>query len=199
MPFSSRQMHCMQAMGLVPWVSEGVPLSAPVSAPVSITDMETDTPVESLGAWLQVQTLASNAEPSLSNAPLLVVVESIAAESAESQPAGQSVLTGEAAQLFDLMMRSINLKRGDVRQCLLAGTQGPTVAQSCTVQTRAVLFLSASHPDSAQGFAGELPSSSHPVWRIPHPELLLAQPLHKRQAWESLKQVQKLLAGFQPL
>jgi hypothetical protein len=38
-------------------------------------------------------------------------------------------------------------------------------------------------------------SVSLPAWRLPHPALLLSDPILKRQAWQILKAVRRVLAA----
>jgi len=114
-------------------------------------------------------------------------------------------LSRNSAQLFDLMMRAIEVPRTGYRQCAM-----PTDTQSgdssaapklylddiITSQTRALLVLDsvpAQHPDLPGAEQAVPGPSSVPVFRVPHPDLLLTTPALKRQAWESLKVLRQVL------
>jgi hypothetical protein len=227
--FSERQQHCLEAMGIVPWVSrnpepEAVPYrsfetvlstenrlaesSEQVvdSSHVVATDLPSD--LDALGLWLPEQPLASfgykGAEHTILGHPeasVLVVVQR------NRQNDREMPLSGDAAQLFELMMRSINLGRSDVRQCALAGKMLPsdgqkTVVQSvsdaCTPQTRAILLLlplEANNDPSADAHYCRSAQSQLPVWRISHPDILLQENQRKRQAWQAMKALQQYLTA----
>lgn len=161
--------------------------------------------INQLAQWLVRQPLAQlnykgrQASYIGSDQAALLVVCVQAAESS-SLP-----LSRESTQLFDLMMRAIEMPRTGFRQCAL-----PTVASAhasdtsqtvyiddiFTPQTRAVLVLDpndASASESSNAHTVLLPSSSLPLWRVPHPDLLLRVPALKRQAWEELKGLRRVL------
>ena len=132
-------------------------------------------------------------------ARVLVIVEQ-----AGSQPA-TAVLEGDSARLFGLMLRSIQLDARDTRQCILstdpvASPASSVAGAACTAQTRAVLLLMDPWPFDitdidVERHVGRLPGSELPVWRIAHPQMLLKQPLLKRQSWQVLKSLQSVLTG----
>ena len=227
--FSERQQHCLEAMGIVPWVSRNpVPEAALDRSlePVLSTDdrvaelsehvvdsshlISTDLPsdLDALGLWLPEQPLASfrykgavHTVLGHPEASVLVVVHR------HRQNDSELPLSGDAAQLFELMMRSINLGRSDVRQCALAESVGPSdrqqsvvqsVSDACTAQIRAILLLlplEANNDPSADAHHCRSAQSQLPVWRISHPDILLQENQRKRQAWQAMKALQHYLAA----
>ena len=170
MSFTERQQQCLEAMGIVPWVlrssdyqevesdrrpepsavSANNDLSAPTAGAVPVD-------LDELGAWLPGQALANfgykgavHTTLGHPDAPVLVVVHHSSSfqQTDNPSPADQfnagPPLNGDAAQLFELMLRAIDLGRADVRQCSLSsavdsaqGVLAPgTVAEACTVNTR---------------------------------------------------------------
>jgi len=240
MSFSARQQHCLEAMGIVPWVSKVEPAvlsTAPESTEPSAipnlkigisTETATSTSsaaeqvfdstafvptpmperIEQLKMWLPTQPLGALTVRSEQQvfigqpeAPLLVVVDSNLGSSS-LQPAAGAAFTAEAAQLFDLMMRAINVTLGQRKLCRLVSkpdasdvAEFATVSQLCVAQTRAILLLvhdwnSLSVPITDHFRLDQPPL---PVWRIPHPDLLLEFNQLKRQAWTSLQALQSAL------
>jgi uracil-DNA glycosylase len=121
-------------------------------------------------------------------------------------------LSNQEAQLFEQMLRAIGLTRKDILQCVLQTASKDAVAgsgeaagamESVTVETlsggsvRAVLLLQSDIGKSE--IAGEhrfaFGSASIPAWRLPHPAQLLSEPIRKRQAWQILKAVRRVLAA----
>ena len=170
------------------------------------TDLPTD--LHELGLWLPEQFLANfgykgavHTTLGHPDAPVLVVVQH------QGQNDGELPLTGDAAQLFELMVRSVGLGRSDVRQCALVGnkissdsqpTGVQTVHEACTPQTRAILILLAmedSDDPTADAHHCRFAQSQLPAWRIAHPEILLQENQRKRQAWQALKALQHYLAA----
>ena len=227
--FSERQQRCLEAMGIVPWVSRNPEPEAAVDRalePVITTDDHMaeslgqiiDSPhvaatflpsdLQGLGLWLPRQPLANFGYKGAVHtvlghpeASVLVVVQR------HRQGVSELPLSGDAAQLFELMMRSIDLGRSDVRQCALADNAGPSdsqqtvfqsVGDACTPQTRAILLLSwleVNNDPSADAHHCRLAQSQLPVWRISHPDLLLQENQRKRQAWQVMKALQHYLAA----
>lgn len=117
----------------------------------------------------------------------------------------QSPLSAQSTQLFDLMMSSIEVPRTEFRQCAIsthAQTSSPHNSETVCLedmllaQTRAILILDsrpAAFTNDDVVNKSLLPGSSLPLWRTPHPELLLARPILKRCAWESLKDLKRTL------
>jgi hypothetical protein len=132
----------------------------------------------------------------------LVVVDSKVSATAQ-QPAPGSPFNAESAQLFDLMMRSIKLTLGQRKLCCLSSdndesdaSDAACVFQLCVPQTKAILLLvqdwnSLSAPVTDHF---RLDQPALPVWRIPHPDLLIELNQLKRQAWTSLQALQSVLA-----
>lgn len=128
-------------------------------------------------------------------ATLLVV-----AECAPGQLPEQA-LAGEAGQLFDLMLQAIDLARRDVRLFAVlnmphdSDSSAPTLSEVSSASARGVLLMV-----QDWGAAVDLqPISEHhcrlhspalPLWRIPHPDVLLRQNQLKRQAWIALQSLQ---------
>lgn len=144
-------------------------------------------------------------------APLMVVCSAFdAIDEPEPSQSVDKPMTAECTQLFDLMMRSIGMARNNIRLCTASQqtsiTDARSVASLLTPQTRAVLLLDASMASSgASGAAfsesierdtdsARLLPSQLPVWRIPHPELLLRTPSLKRLAWQNLKALRQAIA-----
>ena len=154
-----------------------------------------------LATWLPMQPLApfvyrgqTLTRVGSEAAPLLIVVE-------RGAPADGLPLTGEAAELFERMLRSVGLTRRDTRQCVLssepASDGADTVGAFATAPYRAVLVL-------MQELGGELGAAdcrfvldgtgaASPGWCLPHPDRLLREPLRKAQAWQVLKALRQHL------
>ncbi len=283
MSFSARQQICLEAMGMVPWVSNVLPTAplaadplagmqapeplagtqvpeplagtqvpeplagtqvpeplagtqvpaAPLSAEQLLAelpaDLLSDTPaalpaqmptdLQSLSAWLSYQPLSSFLASGKrrhvmgrDDASLVVVVET-------GSGVGQHPLEGDAARLFDMMMKAIKLTRQQLRICALAGdsvesesgsgadagderaAEQPTrttLSDICNPQTKAVLLFVQrwDAPDdcvTSQDDTVRLAAPPCPVWRIPHPDILLSRNQLKRQAWQSLQALQRVL------
>lgn len=249
MSFSERQQHCLEAMGIVPWVLKSEPYAvppaeaetvklvpetasvliadgigtrvteqpgiiAPASTTASISPAIAIRPmpmaIEALKLWLPSQTLGQLMVRSQvqsfvgqAEAPLLVVVDSIKFATPVQPPA--SPFSAEAAQLFDLMMRAITVTLGQRKLCYLAsGSDSPDagnpqhVLDICTPQTKAVLLLVHDWNTLAEPVIDHfrLDQPALPVWRIPHPDLLLEFNQLKRQAWTSLQALQSLINEY---
>lgn len=186
-----------QAALLMPAASGQQPFTA--QPPESIAD---------LGPWVLSRALApihhrGTVFPVLgaAEACLLIIVQQ-----ADTGPA-IAALEGDAARLFNLMLRSIKLSGRDTRQCILSAeplaTPDMSVAGAAiTAQTRAVLVLMEDWPFDASDIAAEPhrarlpgPGPQLPIWRIAHPRHLLQQPLLKRQSWQILKLLSAELSG----
>ncbi len=220
MRFSARQQHCLQAMGIVPWVSRHAvevaevaqthAIAGDATAASSTASVEFSAqPPESaatLGEWVLSRALAPihyrGSEFSVlgaAEASVLVIVEQRG-----SQPA-TAALEGDSARLFELMLRSIRLSARDTRQCIVsaepvAGPDNSVGSVACTPHTRAVLLLmdpwsfDVADTDVTRHH-GRLPGLELPLWRIAHPRQLLERPLLKRQSWQVLKSLQSVLTG----
>ncbi|MFT5893303.1 MAG: hypothetical protein ACI8VW_000168 [bacterium] len=242
MSFSARQQHCLEAMGIVPWVSKSDSMGAisetitapswPIAARSQHTVISELATVEPLGAekvierpafvlgpmpatveelklWLPSQPLGLLTVRSTSQrfvgqpeAPLLIIVDSTKSPDVVQPPAA-SPFNAEAAQLFDLMMRAIKVTLGQRKLCHLArensvpgATKGACVLDLCVPQTKAILLL----VQDWNSFTAPVPDHFRldqpplPVWRIPHPDLLLEFNQLKRQAWKSLQALQSVLS-----
>lgn len=214
--FSERQLHCLEAMGIVPWISRqpGPATPAPtgqIPSTLSASDLPETMP--ELGLCLADRVLANfgykgavHTTLGHPEAPVLVVVQRYRHDVKQDSDTDLP-LTGDAAQLFELMMRSIDLGRSDVRQCALADGLIPAhdesvgafnVGRACNQHTRAVLVLMAMDDSSdvrADANHCRLAESGLPAWRIAHPDLLLQENWRKRQAWQVLKALQQHLAA----
>ncbi|MFT4727130.1 MAG: hypothetical protein ACI9UN_001625 [Granulosicoccus sp.] len=242
MSFSARQQHCLEAMGIVPWVSKSeslIPMVEPITAVPEISaapiqqavvriaaPVETLAPanvierpafvlgpmpesVEELALWLPSQPLGLLAVRSVyqnfvgqPEAPLLIVVDSKKSKDSDQPPAA-SPFNSEAAQLFDLMMRAINVTLGQRKLCHLSrridpasATEPGVVVDLCVPQTKAVLLLVQDWNSFTAPITDHfrLDQPPLPVWRIPHPNLLLEFNQLKRQAWRSLQALQSVLS-----
>lgn len=212
---------------LKPTSSEGHILSSSLPAdPGKPVEMPGDKPggklsampshMKELAAWLPEQPLANfgykgSTHTTLGHpeASVLIVVQRPGHGQAQNngeQNHSELPLAGDAAQLFELMMRSIGLGRSDVRQCALAsggvaahdlGSVEQSVSTACTPHTRVILVLLAMEDSlevSADAHHCRLARSQLPVWRIAHPDMLLQENHRKRQAWQALKALQHYLA-----
>lgn len=213
MRFSARQQECLEAMGIVPWVSryaaevaEVAEVAVAAFTPAVAVSTQPPESAARLGEWILSRALVpihyrGSEFPVLgaSEATVLVIVEQT-----DSQ-AATAALEGDSARLFELMLRAIQLTGRDTRQCIVstepvAGPDLSVAGAACTPQTRAVLLLMDPWPfditdtDVEQHY-GRLPGSELPMWRIAHPKLLLAHPLLKRQVWQVLKSLQSVLTG----
>ncbi len=225
MAYSSRQLGCMSAMGLVAWtckdVSESLTDSILKNQPEHLalsTPTPTPTPIAASNAGVTDGSGLAALAQWLVEQPLLPLVYRGATVSYIGQDQSAllvvclhsgtpqaSALDPGSEQLFDLMMRAINMPRNAITQCAVAAkpftpagsTQSSIYLDAiCTAHTRAILVLD---PDSADLYSpveaehGRMPTSSLPVWRLPHPDLLLQTPALKRRAWETLKALQLML------
>jgi len=181
MPYTERQQQMLNAMGIVPWIKRD-------DAVVESGTTFADRPLRALASGISI---------GHTQAPLLVIVESD--ENPMSAP-----LAGDAAQLFEQMMRSIDITRGSVCQCCIASTTAldipgkDTIASQVSIDRLAGIVLTHEIDDneqaSAHAFQLQLPDrNALPMWRIPHPDILLTHPLRKRQAWQALKAVRQIL------
>lgn len=242
MSFSARQQHCLEAMGIVPWVSKSksqtpiaessAALLEPTAAPIQPASVSVAATVESLPAakiielptfvagpmpesvedlslWLPSQPVGLLAVRSVmqnfvgqSEAPLLIVVESTHSTDSD-QLLTASPFSAEAAQLFDLMMRAISVTLGQRKVCHLSArvddphaTGVACVAELCVPQTKAILLLVRDWNSLTAPVVDHfrLDQPPLPVWRIPHPDLLLEFNQLKRQAWTSLQALQSVLS-----
>lgn len=167
--------------------------------------------LEELKFWLPqqpVRTMLGRSGPQsfsgVEDAPLLVVVEG-ADSNTDTEPM-RSPFNAESAQLFELMMRAIVMPVAKRKQCVLHSVASyaqpatgiaESVSQQLHVQTRAVLLL-VKRWDSAETVAAEnhhvrLDHPAIPLWRIPHPDVLIQRNELKRQAWLSLQALQSAL------
>lgn len=210
MSYSARQIHCLERMGIVPWIcstQSGIlpAVQSDTGEVVALPAATTPGNIDELCYWLPAQQLIHFdyrgtvahcvGQP---EAQLLVVCEASTSAKLADVP-----LSREESQLFDLMMRAIELNRSHVCLCAVGGAEGgpaeqiqdrQSVSDLCTSQTRAVLFFSQSVDDeSSGGSAGRFDSPPVPFWRITHPGQLLVNPQRKREAWESLKAIRALL------
>lgn len=206
-------------MGIVPWVSRHAVEVAEVAdvAEVALSEPALNNEVAArppeavaeLGQWVSSRALVpihfrGSEFPVLgaAEASVLVIVEQ-----AGSQPA-TAALEGDSARLFALMLRSIQLTARNTRQCIVS-TEPVThpdisvTGVACTPQTRAVLLLMNPWPFDTTDIDVERHSGrlqvrpqglELPLWRIAHPQLLLEQPLLKRQSWQVLKSLQSILS-----
>lgn len=226
MSFTERQRHCLDAMGIVAWVSDdnsvadllpvpkmpdsdvgSVSDAAALRLPVrsstdeTMTNIAMPSAIDELANWLVRQPLTMLTYKGRQanyigseNAALVIVC-------LQMEQSNQLPLSSECTQLFDLMMRAIDVPRTDFRQCSISTkptnqdnahdtAAGVYLEDIFTPHTRAVLVLDPyvkSESDMPQVHNTQLPSTSLPLWRIPHPDLLLKTPTLKRQAWEALK------------
>lgn len=239
MGFSARQQQCLEAMGVVPWVTKSahqlpettsvlsdsaVTANEPVKVQVPATDGSfgaqdkaacdvsacTSMPesVEQLSLWLPSQpvkllTVRSEQRSFVgqAEAPLLIIADSTHSAGSAEVPATQA-FDMKAAQLFDLMMRAINVPLQQRKLCCLSDTietagttQGARVADLCIAQTQALLLLVQDWNSLTTPVMDHfrLDQPSLPVWRIPHPNTLLEFNQLKRQAWKSLQALQAVL------
>ena len=215
MAYSSRQLIGLKTMGLVAWSSGRAQHLTSASIKVAAsqsTDWVAHLAVQTLESFLYRGMMVDCI--GVDSAPLIVICSTVdvfgepvatlgnAGDQSAANAAADKPMSAECMRLFDLMMRSIGVARNNVRLCeashQTSATNVRNVAALITPQTKAVLLLdgsmatdgtSATSNDSAR-----LPTSQLPVWRIPHPELLLSTPSLKRGAWESLKALRPVIA-----
>lgn len=198
MPYTDRQLRCLSAMGLVAWQRRAERVKQ--IPPVPHTPPMPREPA-ALARWLPTAPLGvfHYREQSLTrvgkrDAPLLVLVER--AEGVSIDPP----LSGAAGALFENMLRAIGRRRHDTCQCTLVGApegRGDNVASLAGREHRVALVLVRELDAGASADACRLPEAL-PVaaaWCLPHPDLLLAEPGRKRQAWEILNDVRARLAS----
>lgn len=189
-----------------PATSEAVPASPDSNEPMP-------EPLDELKHWLPQQSLGLLSVRSQlqhivgkPDAPLLVVVQSnLVSKTGQLPPS--TPFSVDAAQLFDLMMRAIQVTLGARKVVHLASAseslsiapaaQIPEVRVKdvCDPQTKAVLLLVQDWNTYTAPIEDHfrLDQPALPVWRIPHPDLLLQQSQLKRQAWTSLQTLQAVL------
>lgn len=202
--YTARQLHCLDAMGMVPWVQRSHTRELPVdntavNEPVANVPMPVE--LDKLQTWLGQQPLAAfvvagraRSVTGPEDASLLVVVQ-------PEQGASQQALDGDASRLFDLMMRAIGLSRQHLRLCALSGdprNADVTVSDACNLNTKAVLLMQQnwevdSTDTGTHAEHGRLDFTHAPLWRIPHPDVLLRHNRLKRHAWQALKALQRVL------
>ena len=217
MSYTQRQQQLLKAMGFVPWVQresstalaakdvQHLVDSSVLEQSIDVTAANGGPEAEIAPALADTSAFASRPLCALANgfsighaqAPLLVVVET-------TDMSLKAPLTGDAAQLFEQMMRSIDVTRGSVCQCAVLADGGEAESGQATVSslvsTQLVAGLLLCHEiddlEAASAHAFSLPLAGRnalPMWRIPHPDILLTQPLKKRQAWQALKAVRQIL------
>ncbi len=204
MMYTARQLHCLDAMGMVPWVPRShtreLPLdNTAVNEPLANVSMPVE--LDKLQAWLGQQPLASfvvagraRSVTGPEDAALLVVVQ-------PDQGLTQQALDGDASRLFDLMMRAIGLSRQTLRLGCLSSEPGDDdvlVSDVCNHNTKAVLLMQQNWDVDNKNFStdaepGTLAFTHAPLWRIPHPDVLLRHNRLKRHAWQALKALQRVL------
>lgn len=236
--YDARQLRCLSAMGLTPWVAvrpvrtvlgpgartapeavaapdmPAVPEVPDIPEVPAAPDVPAIAPPPESPAAAASTAAPSRPDPHVlldrpvaafvrrgatvletgdASARVLIFVDR---DPASADPAA-SPLEGDAAALLQLMLRSIELERGDVSLCLPAPTPesaGATVGELLGRTRRTVLWLvhdpeasGALEPDAALRAAGTA------AWRLPHPALLLERPALKREAWRTLKAVRRRL------
>ncbi|MFK8082986.1 MAG: hypothetical protein AB8B97_22125 [Granulosicoccus sp.] len=223
MSYSERQRHCLDAMGLVAWTctaQAGIPKPpAGLQIPDARLEQGHDTlavsertqsaampaTIEHLGQWLVGQPVSQMSYKGgqtycmgSDQAPLMVVC-------VQEDATSQMPLSRESAQIFDMMMRAIDRPRTGYRQCVMPvgapaqrelDVAAVYIDDLLTAHTGAVLVLDPHLDKGSEAAESEktaLPQSAVPVWRIPHPDLLLATPQLKRRAWQGLKSLKRVL------
>jgi len=189
MPYTDRQARCLSAMGLVAWEQRA---ARPTPLPREPAALARWLPGAALGVFrYREQPLTRVGQR---DAPLLVIAEAAPGD-AMNPP-----LSGQADTLFENMLRAIGRRRRDTCQCKLAHVPeaaGDTVASLSGRQHRVALVLvrelDAELSADACRLTDVVPVAA--AWCLPHPELLLARPERKRQAWEILRAVREHLAG----
>ena len=120
-------------------------------------------------------------------------------------------LTQDCASLLNQMMRAIEMPAAAIRQCVICSPSDNEAASETasaipverrgqglelvvTPTVKAVLVLDdVEQWHDADMDCAPLPGSSLPVWRIPHPRILLTDTSLKRRAWENLKALKQAL------
>ena len=166
----------------------------------------------SLAAWVEKQPLLPfsyrGSQVSFVGAEQArLVVVCMHSEANEKMPDASLPLSSQCASLLDLMIRAIELPGAAIRQCVVSrssnvGDVSETTEYSgfdavISPYVRAVLVLELHdiwQTTTVESDVASLPGSSLPIWRIPHPQILLDNSSLKRRAWENLKCVKKLLA-----
>lgn len=210
MAYTARQIHCLEAMGIVPWVSrssaaesinESHPAEDNLLAQRPLAKLPEPPNSESLppDQWLASQALSvfSHRGARLSSlgasSAMVVVVSVVSDPSVDKAP-----LDSRAAQLLDLMMRAIDISRAQFCTCAIgkpgvtSSAEGPMLSSVCSSSTRAILLLDPSPVQPVQ-FSVAINNATLPVWSLLHPDSLLQNPEHKRHAWETLKALQRAL------
>jgi len=212
MRYTDRQVQCLEAMGLVPWVKRHA-----VNSTEANTDATTLAPAESI-ASVEVPSRATSIRGSDINDPQFsgtgLAHRRLIADPAPvgSTPAPRVLvlidtvdlsvsLSPTAAALLDAMLKAIDLDRRTTRwlHCVPGEAAQTGTAVSWLDAVKGVslaIVLSPEITDSNTGSDNqiELPESGLRAYRLAHPERLLAQPTLKRQAWDILKAVRQDLA-----
>lgn len=206
MPYTARQLQSLNALGLVPWVVKNSASSQPESA-TTIVPVSDSTAVaagngisstepldlDELGAWLSEQALAQFTYRSKTldrigkeDAPVLLIMDELP-------------LPDSQGRLLNDMLRAIELDPRDA--CLVCLDVAESLVPTATVQsvthagTRAVLYFSDLHVSAQPHYTSAFKFDSRCAWCLPTLKKLQQQPQLKRQAWNSLKELQGALAG----
>ena len=189
MAYTDRQARCLSAMGLIAWEERTL---RPTPLPRAPEALARWLPSASLGVFRYREKRLTRVGQR--DAPLLVIAEAAPGD-AMNPP-----LSGQADSLFENMLRAIGRRQHDTCQCKLADVPeaaGDTVASLSGRQHRVALVLvrelDAELSADACRLTDVVPVAA--AWCLPHPELLLARPERKRQAWEILRAVREHLAS----
>jgi len=190
MPFTARHQQYLEAMGLVPWVSRAEQAEA------------VEPPTMSSGAILLENRAVIHAElqgvealiHGTDSASLLLVFE-------QTGDSNRLALADSENRLLLDMLRAIGLGEKDVSRCLVAQSlpEEPIRTLLTAVQPnhKAVLALvgpeSDTASDEAEASEVAIDDLMVPVWELPHPSWIQAQPALKRRAWNILKAVKAVL------
>lgn len=205
--YSEAQLHTLRALGLVPWVRRdgfvhlGEPVRDVAEPPAAPTWQAGPAPaaLSAVAHWLTPQPLAGFArrgerryEHGGEGARLLVLAEAALGDT-DLLP-----MAAPEAALVDAMLRAIDLERADYATAVVHAHQtgapdeaAPRVADA--VRGRAGLLWLSHQAATSGGERFELEGVV--AFRVPHPARLLARPLEKRQAWQTLKALRQHLAS----
>ncbi len=181
--YSSRQVHCMRAIGLVPWVrrASGEQVVAQAITAQTTTTTTHTAPVDAVQVnAVQAATVHLELQGNL-DAKLMLIFPSWPLDRADDA-------------LLDGMLRAIGLSKSEV--CTSVVKVRADLASAIVEPPRShfLYFGSSDIPDTAtEPMSIGLGDGQLVGWQLPSLATLRDQPLRKRQAWITLKHLRSVL------
>ena len=220
--YNSRQIQCMQAIGLVPWVrraagAEAVPTQArPMPQALPSTRQASADTLQAQTAPLEVEAAALKVAPLIANPPVPTsatdqstdhfVVCSGDTESAlllifdNRDGASSWPLSKADDALLDGMLRAIGMSKAAVCSCAMlqdSAIQGQSLQALCQSPRKHFLYFGgeviAADATDPIAMTQVTPDGVLDGWRLPSLAMLRNVPQRKRQAWITLKLLRSAL------